>query len=164
MNCKKAETFLLRSFDGILKNKEKKELEKHLISCLLCQRRRKEYQSILETLRQKDFPEPKPYFWERLQPRLKERKKYEQWSLWKQWNLRAIPLSLLLVVLLAAAVTFFFPAQKEELSQSEVLLLRNLDPFQETRTLFEEEVIENKNMMLIFTAMEENNGLRRYFP
>jgi hypothetical protein len=30
--------------------------------------------------------------------------------------------------------------------------------------LLEAESIENKNMMLIFTAMEERNGERRYFP
>lgn len=36
--------------------------------------------------------------------------------------------------------------------------LRDLNPLEETRTLFEEETIENKNMMLIFYAVEEKNG------
>lgn len=163
MKCKKTEKLLLRSFDGLINPEEKVKLEEHLKICLLCRTKREEYQSILNTLKENGRPEPKPYFWERLQPKLKERKKYEPWSLWKQWGIRAIPLSLLVVILLAAAIILFIPPQKEELSQSEVLLLRNLNPLQETRTLLEEEKVENKNMMLIFTAMEEKNSVRRYF-
>jgi len=157
MKCKNAEKILLRSFDGLINHEEKVKLEEHLKICLLCQTKREEYQSILNALKEKDRPEPKPYFWERLQPKLKERGKYEPWSLWKQWGIRAIPLSLLVVVLLTAAIILFIPPKKEELSQSEVLLLHNLNPLQETTTLLEEEKVENKNMMLIFTAMEEKN-------
>jgi len=164
MKCKNAEKILLRSFDGLINHEEKVKLEEHLKICLLCQTKREEYQSILNALKEKDRPEPKPYFWERLQPKLKERGKYEPWSLWKQWGIRAIPLSLLVVVLLTAAIILFIPPKKEELSQSEVLLLHNLNPLQETRTLLEEEKVENKNMMLIFTAMEEKNSVRRYLP
>ena len=163
MKCKKTEKLLLRSFDGLINPEEKVKLEEHLKICFLCRTKREEYQSILNALKENGRPEPNPYFWERLQPKLKERKKYEPWSLWKQWGIRAIPLSLFVVVLLAAAIILFIPPQKEELSQSEVLLLRNLNPLQETRTLLEEEKIENKNMMLIFTAMEEKNNVRRYF-
>jgi len=50
------------------------------------------------------------------------------------------------------------------MSQTEVLLLRNLNPLQETRILLEEESVENKNMMLIFSALEERNDIRRYLP
>ncbi|GAH65197.1 unnamed protein product, partial [marine sediment metagenome] len=70
----------------------------------------------------------------------------------------------LLVILFAAALILFIPAQKEELSESEDLLLRNLDPLQETTILLEEEKVEDKNMMLIFTAMEEKNSTGRYLP
>jgi predicted anti-sigma-YlaC factor YlaD len=164
MNCKKVERFLLRSFDGLLKEEEKNELKKHLERCPLCQAKREEYQSILDALKQKDFPEPKPYFWERLQPKLAETKKYDPASLWKQWALRAIPASLLVVILFAAAIFLFIPAQQEELSESEDLLLRNLAPLQETKILLEEEKVEDKNMMLIFTAMEEINSTGRYLP
>lgn len=164
MNCKKAEKLLLKSFDGLPRNEETQKFEKHLERCLRCQTKKEQYQAIRRALKEKDYLEPKPYFWERLQPRLKERKKYEPWSLWKRWSIRAIPLSLLIVLVLAATIIFLVPTNKEELSESEVLLLRNLNPFQETRTLLEAESIENKNMMLIFTAMEERNGERRYFP
>ena len=164
MNCKKAEKFLLKSFDGLLRNEETQKFEKHLEHCLRCQTKKEQYQDIRRALKEKDYLEPKPYFWERLQPRLKEQKKYEPWSLWKRWSLSAIPLSLLIVLVLAAAIMLLIPTQKEELSESGVLLLRDLNPFQETRTFLEAESIENKNMMLIFTAMEERNGERRYFP
>jgi predicted anti-sigma-YlaC factor YlaD len=164
MNCKKAEKLLLKSFDGLLRNEEMQKLEKHLKHCLGCQIKKEQYQAIRRALKEKDYIEPKPYFWERLKPRLKQREKYEPWSLWKRWSLRAIPLSLLIVIVLAATLIFLNPAKKEELSESGVLLLRNLNPFQETRTLLEAESVENKNMMLIFTAMEERNGERRYFP
>jgi hypothetical protein len=164
MRCKKFERFLLRSFDELLKEKEKNELKKHLESCVHCQTKRAEYQRILDALKEKEFPEPKPYFWERLQPKLAERKKYDPWSLWKQWALRAIPASMLLVILLATAIILFIPPQKEALSESGDLLLRNLDPLQETTILLEEEKLEDKNMMLIFTAMEEKNSTGRYLP
>ncbi len=164
MKCKKVERFLLRSFDGLLKKEEEEELKKHLETCPLCQAKREEYQSILDALKEKDFPEPKPYFWERLQPKLAESKKYDAWSLWKQWALRAIPASLLVAVLFAAATFLLIPAKQEELSQSGDLLLRNLDPLQETTIFLEEEKVEDKNMMLIFTAMEEKNSTGRYLP
>ncbi|NIM59048.1 MAG: hypothetical protein GTO16_08930 [Candidatus Aminicenantes bacterium] len=164
MRCKKYERFLLRSFDGLLKEEEKTELKKHLESCVYCQTKKTEYQTILSALKEKNFPEPKPYFWERLQPKLAEGKKYDLWSIWKQWALRAIPASMLLVILFTAALMLFIPPQKEELSDSGDLLLRNLDPLQETTILLEEGKIEDKNMMLIFTAMEEKNSTGRYLP
>ncbi len=164
MNCKKAEKILLKSFDGHLRNEEAQSFKKHLDRCLRCQTKKEQYQAIRRALKEKDYLEPKPYFWERLQSRLKEQKEYEPWSLWKRWTLRAIPLSLLIVIVLVATIIFLSPTEKEELSESGVLLLRDLNPFPETRTLLEAESIENRNMMLIFTAMEERNGERRYFP
>ncbi|UCC38368.1 MAG: zf-HC2 domain-containing protein [Candidatus Aminicenantes bacterium] len=164
MNCKKAEKFLLKSLDGLLRNEETQKFEKHLERCLRCQAKKEQYQAIRRALKEKDYLEPKPYFWERLKSKLKEEKKYEPWSQWKRWSLRAIPLSLLIVIILAATIILLIPTEKEELSESGVLLLRNLNPFPETRTLLEAESIENRNMMLIFTATQERNGERRYFP
>jgi len=163
MKCKKAEKLLLKSFDTLLQNNDKKELENHLKSCVSCQKKRIEYRYILDTLKNEDFHEPKPYFWERLQPRLKKKDKYEPWPLWKQWGIRAIPLSLFIILLLAASIVFFLPPQNEELSPSGILL-RNQNPFQDTMPLLAEDEVENKNMMLIFTSLEEKNGIRRYLP
>ena len=161
MKCKNVERKISRSFDGLLNKEEKQALEEHLKDCPLCRTKKEEYQTILNTLKGEDYPEPLPYFWERLQPRLKESKSYEPWSLWKQWGIRAIPLSLLVAILFAAAILLFLPNNNEELSQSETLLLRNLNPLQETTSLLDREGIEDKSMMLIFTAMEEKNGTRR---
>ena len=164
MNCKKAEKLLLRAMDGLLEGKDKDHLEKHLEKCLLCQKRQTEYQVISDALRTQDFPEPKPYFWERLQPRLKKQKMLEPWILWKRWSVRAVPLALLFVIALVGATAVFFPQQQAELSQSEDLLLLNQDPFQETTALFEEEGMEQRNMRLIFATLEETSDTRRYLP
>jgi predicted anti-sigma-YlaC factor YlaD len=164
LNCKKAEKFLVRAMDGLLDEKDKEHLGEHLEKCPLCQQRQNEYSDISSVLRGQDFPEPKPYFWERLQPRLKRQKKLEPWILWKQWSIRAVPLSLLLVVVLMGAMAVFLPRQKQELSRSEDLLLQNRNPFQETRTLFEEEGIEQRNMMLIFATLEDTSDTWRNLP
>ena len=168
MNCKKVEKFILRAFDGRLHENEKKELEAHLKQCPRCRTLQEEYRLILGTLRKEDFPEPKPYFWERLQPKLKEEKRYEPWMVWKQWGMRTIPVSLLVIIFLSAAIIFFSPPREEVelsqvLSQSGFLLLQNQSPLQETTALFETGGTEDKNMMLIFTSLEDKNGTRRDF-
>ena len=164
MKCKKAEQFILRSFDGLLKNGEKEELHKHLKSCLFCQKKKEEYQLMLDALKEKDFPEPRPYFWERLQAKLKESKKSEPWLLWKQGGMKAIPLSLILIILLTTALVFSFLHRNEELSQSGMLLFQNSNPIQETKALLEAEKIEDRNMMIIFTSLEGKNDSRRDSP
>ncbi len=166
MNCKKFEKRILRAFDGRLIDDEKKELEEHLQSCPLCSATQEEYRVILNTLKAKDFPEPKPYFWERLQAKLEKSKKVEPGVLWKQWGMRTIPVSILLILFLSAALFFLSPPQEEvdltqALSQSGILLLQNQNPLQDTTALLETAGIEDKNMMLIFTVLEENNGTRR---
>lgn len=164
MKCKKAERLILCSFDGILKKGEKEELQKHLETCLSCQRKREEYQLMFDALKEKDFPEPRPYFWERLQAKLKESRKPEPWLLWKQWGMKAVPLSLILIVLLTTALVFSFLHRNEELSESGMLLFQNSNPIQETKALLEAEKIEDRNMMIIFTSLEGKNDSRRYSP
>ncbi len=162
MKCRKIEKFLLRSFDDRLNREEKEMLYTHLKNCQKCQSQYQEYQDILRSLHSETFPKPKPYFWERLQPRLIKQDRYDPWQLWKIWGLRAIPVSMLMIILLAAASLFIFPPPSEDLSDSGILL-RDQNPFQESLPLLQEG-IENPNMMLIFTAIEEKNGGRRYFP
>lgn len=163
MKCKKAEIFISKSLDGLISGEEKSALEEHLKGCSSCRKKREEYVFITETLRREDFPEINPYFWERLQPRLKEGKKYAFWSVWKQWSLRAVPVSIIAVVTLALGLTIFLPQPAAELSQTGNLLLDN-PTLPETVTLIEAESGENKSMQLIFMAMEEKPDLRRYFP
>jgi hypothetical protein len=164
MRCKKVEILLSKSLDDRLTDQEKDALEKHIVSCSACRKKRDEYILIAETLGREDFPQASPYFWERLQPRLKQNKKYAFWSEWKQWSLRAVPASFIIVAFLVLGLAVFFPQPTDELSQTGDLLLSNNPPLPETVTLLEAESGENKSMQLIFMAMEENPDLRRYFP
>lgn len=164
MKCKKAETFLSKSLDGLLTGEETDTLEEHLRGCSSCKKKKEEYIFIAETLGKEDFPEVNPYFWERLQPRLKDSKRYAFWSMWKQWSLRAVPVSIIAVVMLALGFALFLPQTTDDLSQTGDLLLRNTLPLPETVTLLEAESGDNQSMQLIFMAMEEKPDLRRYFP
>jgi predicted anti-sigma-YlaC factor YlaD len=164
MKCKKAETFLSKSLDGLLTGEEKDALEEHIACCSSCKKKRDEYVFIAKTLGDDDFPEIKPYFWERLQPRLKGSRKYAFWSEWKQWSLRAVPISLIAVLTLVLGLALFLPQPTDELSQTGDLLLGNNPPLPETVTLLEAESGESQSMQLIFMAMEEKPDLRRYFP
>lgn len=164
MKCKKAEILLSRSLDGLLTDEERDALEEHLKGCSSCRKKRAEYAFIAETLIKEDFPEIDPYFWQRLQPRLKEGKKYAFWSAWKQWSLRAVPISIAAVAILAIGLTFFLPKPADELSQTGNLLLGNNPSLPETVTLIEAETGENKSIQLIFMAMDEKPDLRRYIP
>jgi len=154
MRCKKAEKGILRAMDHQLSDEQQQELAEHLHSCPACRTMELEYHSLLQTLQKEDFPAPYPYFWERLQPRLQEKRHPALMPIWKQWGLRAIPLSL-------AVILMFVLAGAEPLSDSGILL-RNRNPFPDTLLLADEEV-ENPNMVLIFSAMDDSN-LRRYFP
>jgi hypothetical protein len=147
-----------------LNEAETQELEKHIDSCLSCQKNRAEYLYIFGALERTEFPEPKPYFWERLRTRLKEQKHFEPWQSWKQWGLRAIPVSLLLVLFLASAILILGPQPSEELSPSGALLFEDTSPLQDTESILEQERVEDKNMLLIFASLEEQPGSRRPLP
>lgn len=166
MKCKKAEKWILRSLDKKLTKEEQEKMRHHLNLCSSCQQIQRDYQKLLDTFRNQSFPDPKPYFWERLKPKILQQKRDEAWSLWEKWGLRAVPLSILVVALFAAAVLLLLPPEQESMSQSEILLIQNQIPFQQTRSLLEEEGWERKNLRLIFTSLEENNenGIRRYLP
>jgi anti-sigma factor RsiW len=159
MECKNIEKYLLKSPDNRLNEDERHELESHLKQCSACETKQHEYQEIRDTLMIKDFPAPKPYFWERLKPRLIDRRSYGLWPLWKQWGIRTIPLSLA-IIFFALIVTALLPPTDNELSQSGILL-RDQNPFQESIPLLGEEEVDNPNMTLLFTSLEEKNGTRR---
>lgn len=166
MKCKQTEKYLLKSLDKRLNPSEAIRLEEHLDDCTHCRKRQSEYQIIRRALKEERFPETKPYFWERLQPKLKEKRTIGPWKVGKQFGLRAIPLSILVVVLFTAAVFLFIPSPKEELdlSQTGVFLLQNLNPLEETQTFLSEEGDVNKHLMLIFSSLDETDTIRRYFP
>jgi anti-sigma factor RsiW len=160
MRCRKSERWLLRGFDGLLSDQKKNLLEVHLGKCPACRLKQKEYGAILRALK----PEPSEMFlnfWERLQPKLEEREKAAPWAVIRAWSLRAVPLSLVMILLILVTMIFVLPSRDKELSQTEALLLRNENPYRDTKALFEESRLENKNMMLIFSAAEEQSPPRR---
>mgnify|MGYP001187412247 CR=1 FL=1 len=163
MKCKKAERLMLKSLDHSLKPDENESLQEHLKQCSLCRQKQEEYKNILSLLEEQELPEPKPYFWTRLKPKLKRDRSYESWLAWKKWSLRAIPISLLVLILFGSLITVFIPSEQTELSRAEVLL-QNQNPFVDSLPLLEEGRVENENIHLIFTSINGENGTRRYFP
>jgi len=164
MNCRQAEKLLLKSLDGFLDKPRAEILEKHLKICPECSRIREEYETILGTLKMTAYPEPKPYFWERLQPKLKRIRMVNPWAQWKLWGLRAVPVALITVVILAGALAVIDLREPEKLSSSEAFLLQNQNPLEESSSILDEEKVEDKNMRLIFASIEESQAPRRKFP
>jgi predicted anti-sigma-YlaC factor YlaD len=162
MRCHRAEKLILRSLDHVLTDEQARALSEHLQACSACRTLEKEYQGLRLTLQSPDFPEPKPYFWDRLEPRIREAQRIPLWAVWKQLGLRAIPCALAVIVVVILAANLIFAPQPIELSQSGILL-RNQNPFEETPLLAEDEV-ENPNMVLIFSSVDESGSLRRYYP
>jgi predicted anti-sigma-YlaC factor YlaD len=162
MRCKKAEHLILQAWDFSLAEEQQRALSDHLIECEACRALEQEYRGLRDTLQGEDFPEPKPYFWERLQPRLGEKPRLGLMPLWKDWGLRAIPCSLAVILVIILAGTFLISPQNGEISQSGILL-RDQNPFQDTLLLAEDEP-ENPNMLLLFSSLDESGSPRRYFP
>jgi len=155
MNCQRMEKLLLKALDGLLDKQQTEILEQHIRSCPECSLMREEYETILGTMKMSDYPEPRPYFWERLQPKLRGKKIFNPWAQWKLWGLRAVPVALFIVVILAGALTFIDLRQPGELSSSEAFLLHDQNPLQDTSSILDEERVEDKNMRLIFASIEE---------
>lgn len=164
MNCQTAERLLLKSFDNLLDQQEIKILEQHIRNCPQCSRTKEEYKSILGMLRVSDYPEPKPFFWERLQPRLRNNKVFNPWVLWKQWGLRAVSVALITVGILAGVLTFIDLRQPDEMSFSEAFILQEQNPLPDTSSILDEQRVEDKNMMLIFASLEDPQTTRRKIP
>jgi predicted anti-sigma-YlaC factor YlaD len=164
MNCQRAEKLLLKSFDRHLEKHEAEILEQHLKSCPECSIMTEEYKTILGALRVSDYPEPKPHFWQRLQPKLREKRLFNPWAQWQQWGLRAIPVALFIVIVLTGVLTVIEVQGPEEMSSSEAFLLQNQNPLQDSSAILEEEKVEDKNMRLIFASLEEPNTPRSKFP
>lgn len=162
MNCRKAETLLLRSVDGRLDESGRGLLARHLEGCPACRKAEQEYRTMFGLLRDGRDAGPLPRFWERLEPRLREETELVPLLFWERWSLRAIPLFLALVVLLGGFL--LFAPQAGEMSQSATLLLEDRDPLSETTALFQADKPETRTMMLMFASLDEKSTLRRPTP
>jgi len=163
MNCKKLDKYLSKSLDDRLKPSESVELKNHLDGCSACRKKQMEYLSMRKILKQESSPEMKPYFWERLQPKLKKQAELEPWTVAQKLGLRAIPLSLIFLALFAAVSYLLVPATEEQisLSQTGTFLLQNTNPLGETQPLLSEDLDANKHIMLLFSSIEETTNGRR---
>ena len=162
MRCKTSEKWILRSLDHPIPDEQEQALAAHRRECAACRALEQEYLSLRQTLQADDFPEPKPYFWERLQTRLEPQPRLNLQAVWKQWGLRAIPCSLAVLVFFALTAAFLISPQTEELSQAG-MLLRDQNPFQDT-LLLADDLPGNPNMVLLFTSLDENGSSRRQSP
>ena len=164
MKCKEAEKRLLRSLDERLNPDEREVLETHLAGCPACRRLSGEYRALRRLLRRSEVIGPLPRFWERLSARMDDLPQAWGQTFGVPGLVKAVSFGLAAIVL-AAGIALFFPSlSPQELSQSEVLLLRDENPLVETQRLIEEKKLDNKNFMLIFASSEETVPLRRYRP
>jgi predicted anti-sigma-YlaC factor YlaD len=165
MNCRKTEILISRSLDGALPVKDVEALDLHLSGCRRCRDVLAEYKLLMTSFQNMGTAESKPYFVQRVEAGIKDSAFVYPFLAWKRWGLITLSLSMLFIGLLVGGIFLSNPpaAEIQELSRSETLLLRELNPFQETRTLFEAANAEQKNMMLIFSSLEETD-IRRYFP
>jgi anti-sigma factor RsiW len=161
MDCKKAERFLLRSYDGKLGSAEARLLQEHLESCSSCRRKEKEYRTILGLIRPDSRSEPLPYFRERLMARIREKEKEVPALFGLKWAHRAVVFSLAVFLLFGVGVLLFQPKEPQAQSQAEQLFLQNENPLTETASLLNQQRVEDKNMMLIFASLEDRNAGRR---
>jgi len=164
MKCRQIEKMISRHLDGRLPPEDESAMQRHLAECPACRRLLEEYRLIREDLSAEPFPELNAFFWERLQPRLRQPGKAEPRILWQHWWLRAIPVVLMIGILWGAAMLVLIPHPVLELSQTGVLLLEDQNPFQDTRLILEEEMPEEQNMMLIFSSTENQENLWRDMP
>ena len=162
MKCKESERLILRSLDHFLTQDEEIILLRHLRKCPHCSQIKEEYRLIHQALKDEDSLDTKPYFWERLKPKLKHIAAPDFWSLWKRWSLGAVPLALLAVAIGATALFFILPHKYVEMSPSETLL-KNQNPISEIKPLFEDNP-EKTSLRIIFSSLEEKDPSRRYFP
>ncbi len=155
MKCRKAENVLLLSWDRPLDAAGQTELARHLTACPRCRALSRDYAVLRDGLH--DLPQgtPRPYLWQRVSARIEALEHPAPSAVWRQWCLRAIPVSLFLIGLFIGGL-IFLPAGSDNLSQSEALLLRNANPIVETSAYLEESKGVDRNMAIIFASSERS--------
>jgi|Deesub1362A_J573_1020465.scaffolds.fasta_scaffold00101_97 anti-sigma factor RsiW len=161
MKCQEAEKLIHRLLDGRLPPQEIRHLEEHLAECSACTQKKKEYEWLQQNLQSLNFPEPQPDYWEKIRRRLKTSPSPSPLLTWKKWALRAVPVALIFLIILATAIIFLTSSSSPQMSQTELLLLQNSNPFIESQAIFTETSPIDKNLRLIFSSLETNTELRR---
>jgi anti-sigma factor RsiW len=159
MTCRKAERWLLTSFDRDLPEASREALARHLGLCPECRKRSEEYGVLRYRLAGIQTPDPFPRFWERLETRIAAGRSDDPGAIWLRLWVRAIPVSLSLIAGFLIA-TFLLRPAGTELSRPEALLLTDSNPIVETRPILDAERPEDRNMMVLFAADERIIGKR----
>jgi hypothetical protein len=169
MNCRKAERWLLASFDRDLPAAVREALAGHLELCPSCRKLGEEYVLLRRRLAGDRTPEPLPLFWERLESRLVEsRSSVPGAALIRLWA-RAIPVSLSLLAGFLVATLFVLPpvrtaelnaAETAALSGSQALYLTDSNPIADTASIIEESRRDVRNLQVLFTA-DEHAAIKR---
>ena len=159
MTCRKAERWLLASFDRDLPGPSLEALTRHLGVCAKCRKRAAEYGDLRKRLGLSGIPDPLPRFWERLEIRIAEGRPADPAAVWTRLWVRAIPVSLSLIAGFLVATLFFLPAGTE-LTQPEELLLTEGNPIADTRPFIEEGQREVRDLMILFASDERIIGKR----
>jgi len=115
-------------------------------------------------LRSETKDEPLPYFQERLRPKLVRERKSFALLLWEHWCLKAIPVFLGVALAFGVGLIFFAPPDQSQMTQSELLLLKDQAPMSDVQSIFEARQGEDQHMQLIFASADEREPVRRPIP
>ncbi|MDI6698365.1 MAG: zf-HC2 domain-containing protein [Candidatus Saccharicenans sp.] len=162
MNCHQAEKLVSRLVDGRLEAATADRLESHLKVCPSCARMLADYrqmQSLLSNLRLPEA-EPLPYFEDRLRARLRTESKPSLWALVERWCAAAVPVFLVVAIVLVGILFLAQPAEVQ-LSQSEMLLFQVPSAPTETRTIFDAQKPEDRQLQLLFAGLDSQEIVRR---
>lgn len=164
MRCKKAESLFLRQLDGRLEENLRPALDGHLRTCPDCARVAGQHARIARTLRPVSAPDPAPGLAERILPRLEPRNVAAPLFLWEKWSLRAVPVFLAAVAVIGLAFVLAVPTFDEPLTSTEILLLHNVNPMEEARSILEAEKPETRGLMLLVASIDEKPVPKRDRP
>ncbi len=164
MNCRQTERRLLRSFDGRITARERKELKEHIYHCSRCARLEKEYKTLFSWIKLDQVPEPLPHFRERLEKKIASLGRPEPEIIWQPILVRAATLALIGLIILTGLMIFFQLGKSAAFSQTEALIFQEENPFPEVQQILNEAQPEQRNLRLMFSSLEAQEFPRRYLP
>src|SRR5882724_2068796 len=101
MSCERMESRILAYMDGLLKDSERAEAEKHFAACAICRVRVNEFRSVSDLLGELPMVEPTPAFDVRVQARMAAEPVKQSWWAWMRPSPRiAFAASMLLLAML----------------------------------------------------------------
>jgi anti-sigma factor RsiW len=159
MSCRKAERWILASFDRDLPAAAGRSLGGHLERCPQCRKRAEEFRLLRDRLAGDRAPEPLPRFWERLESRMTE-KTPAPGAVWARMWAGAIPVSLFLIAGFLFASLFLAPAasRSSSLTGAQALILTAENPIVETQAIIDEGRSDVRDLTLLFAGNEVADG------